>query len=52
MLLPAKGNGEPQTGPKSKIRLYLNPEEPTFFKDLYKEIIIGNPKKVGSSGLR
>ena len=35
-------------------RPYLNPEEPNFliFKDLYKEIIIRSPKKVGSSGLR
>ena len=31
---------------------YLNPEEPTLFTDLYKEIIIRNPKNVGPSGLR
>ena len=31
---------------------YLNPKEPTFFKDLHKEIIIGNPKKVGALGSR
>ena len=30
------------------IYVHLNP----LFKDLYKEIIIGNPKKVGSSGSR
>ena len=33
-------------------RVYLNPEEPTFLKDLYREITIRNPKKVGSSWLR
>ena len=42
---------------KGAIKVYgfmdcLNPEEPTFLKDLYQEIIIRNPKKVGSSGLR
>ena len=28
----------------------LDPKEPTFFEDLFKEIIIGNPKKEGSLG--
>ena len=33
--------------------VYLNPEKPTILiKDLYKEVITGNPKKVGSLGLR
>ena len=36
----------------TNLKAYLNPEEPTFFEDLQKEIIIGNPKKVGSSGFR
>ena len=34
------------------LKPYLNPEEPTLFQELYKEIIIRNPKKVGYSGLR
>ena len=39
----------PDPSPNPEFYLsYLNPEEPTF----YKEIIIRNPKKVGSSGLR
>ena len=33
-------------------RVYLDPEIPYLFKDLYKEIIKRNPKKVGYSGLR
>ena len=33
-------------------RVYLEPKKPTFFKDLYKEMIIRNAKKVGYSGLR
>ena len=32
--------------------VYLNPEEPTFLRTYIKEIIIRNPKQVGSSGLR
>ena len=31
---------------------YLDPKEPTLFKDLYKEIIIRSPKKAGSLGSR
>ena len=29
---------------------YLNPEQPTLFKDFEKETIVMNPKKVGSLG--
>ena len=34
--------------PTFGLLLYLDPKKPTLFKDLYKETIIRNPKKVGS----
>ena len=39
-------------GTEAGFRVDLNPEQPTFFKDLYKETRIRNPKKIGYSGLR
>ena len=31
---------------------YLDPRKPTFFKDLYTELRMRNPKEVGYLGLR
>ena len=35
-----------------KDRYYLNPEKPYLFKELYKEIMIRKPEKVGFLGSR
>ena len=32
--------------------VYLDPKGPTFFEDLYKEIMRRNPEKGGSQGSR
>ena len=44
LLLRIEAMGFPTFG----LLLYLDPKKPTLFKDLYKETIIRNPKKVGS----
>ena len=36
----------------SKTQALLGPQETYLCKDFYKEIILGNPKHVGSLGLR
>ena len=46
------GSGLPSVAALELYRVDLDPQKPTFFKDIYKEIMIRNPTKVGSSGSR
>ena len=41
------GGGKLTFSPSLNLMPYLDPKQPTLFKDLYKEIIIGSPKTEG-----